>query len=384
MKKALLVLEDGTVFEGASFGADGEVFGTAVFNTLVSGYQELLTNPSSKGQVISITYPEIGAYGVNDEDVESPKVHASGFIVKRACTYDSNWRAKGKLPEYLKKNKVVAVENLDTRALLRHLKNSGEQKCVLTTKPGSKAALLKKLKAAVNPVETDLVAQVTTKEKYMWDMSKKITGLGLFAKEETYLKISDNKQKFKVAVIDCGVKYTFLSMLASANCAAAVFPASVKAEELLQGFDGVMVSNGPGDPSVPSYVTEEIKKLLGKIPVLGIDLGCLLLAAALGAKTYKMPAGHRGGNHSIKNLETGAVETAAQNHGYGIDAASLKKAGAKVTHMNLNDKSVEGIEAPSKMAFGVQYYPQARPGAHDAPYVFNKFIALMKSNKGAN
>jgi carbamoyl-phosphate synthase small subunit len=383
MKKALLMLEDGAVFEGVSFGAEGETFGTAVFNTSVSGYQEILTNPSSRGQVISITYPEIGAYGVNYEDVESPMIQASGLIVKRACTYESNWRARGRLPDYLKKNKIIGVENLDTRALLRHLKKSGEQKCVLTTKPGTKAALLKKLKAAVNPVETDLVADVTTKEKYIWDATKKITGLGLFAKEETYLKISDNKQKFKVAVIDCGIKYAFLQMLSSANCAATVFPASVKAEELFDGFNGVMISNGPGDPSVPGYITSEIKKLLGKIPVMGIDIGCLLLAIALGGKTHKMKAGHRGGNHSIKNLETGAVEVAAQNHGYAVDAASLKKAGVKVTHINLNDNSVEGIAAPEQKVFGVQYYPQARPGAHDAPYVFNKFIDLMKSKKGA-
>jgi carbamoyl-phosphate synthase small subunit len=360
------------------------VFGTAVFNTSVCGYQEILTNPSSKGQVISITYPEIGAYGVNKDDVESPKIQASGLILKRACNYDSNWRSEGRLPEYLKKNSVVGAENIDTRMLLRHLRKSGEIKCVLTTKAGSKAALLKKLKAAANPVETDLVAEVTAKEKYDWDMSKKVGGLGLFPKEMTYLKVSDNKQKLKVAVIDCGVKYAFLQMLASANCAPSVFPASVKAEEITGGFDGVMVSNGPGDPAIPSYISGEIKKLLGKIPMLGIDLGSQLLAIALGAKTYKMPAGHRGGNHSVKNLETGAVEVVAQNHGYAIEAESLKKTGVKVTHINLNDKTIEGIDAASQKAFGVQYYPQARPGAHDAPYVFGKFIDLMKSNKGAD
>ncbi|MCE5301000.1 MAG: glutamine-hydrolyzing carbamoyl-phosphate synthase small subunit, partial [Spirochaetia bacterium] len=363
----------------------GEVFGRIVFNTSVSGYQEILTNPSANGQVISITYPEIGAYGVNGEDSESVKVHAAGLIVKRGRGCVSNWRATGTLEDFLVKNGVTAADNIDTRKLLRHIRKNGEQKCILTTRPAAKNALLKKLKDTANPADGDLIKRVSTAKKYAYDSSKKLVPLGLFPKEAQYLKVSDNKINYKVAVIDCGVKTSLLAMLASANCEPVVFPATVKAAELLKGFNGVLVSNGPGDPEAAPYVAETVNEILGKVPVLGIGMGCQLLAIALGGRTYRMVSGHRGGNHSVKNTMTGAVEVVSQNHGYAIDGESFDGSTSRVriTHVNLNDMTVEGIEAASLKAFGVLYYPQAGPGAHDASYVFNRFIGYMKNKKGA-
>jgi len=376
MKRAILVLEDGTTFEGRACGAAGEAFGRCVYNTSAAGYQEALSSPSSAGNVIAFTYPEIGAYGVNSGDAESGRIHAAAAVFKRLSPAPSSWRAEGSLRDYLVKNRVVAAENMDTRAVLRHIRKRGEMNCILTTKQGTAGGVLKRLKS----FKARPAADAPVKKEYTWPAAKTLQLIKIFNKESSYIRIVKKPGKFRVAVIDCGVNESFLRMLASAGCGPVVMPAQAKAEQLLKrGIDGVFISNGPGGPALREGVAAEVRKVAGKKPILGIGLGCQILALALGGKVYEMKSGHRGANHSVKNLRTGSVEVVSQDHGYAIDKKSFpKNSGVSITHINLNDGTVEGIEAAKLKCFGVQYYPQARPGAHDAPYVFGKFIDYMR------
>jgi carbamoyl-phosphate synthase small subunit len=360
MKKCILALEDGLIFEGSSCGHDGESYGEVVFNTAMSGYQEVLTDPSYKGQFVTMTYPLIGNYGVNDEDVESSRPWVEGYIMKECSKVTSNWRAKKSLREYLKDNKIVAIEGIDTRSLTKHLRDHGAKKAVLSTIETDHKKLVEKAKNSLSIIGVDLVKSVTCEKKYSWN----------------------TKGKFKVVVLDCGIKYQTLRMLAARDCKVEVVPASTTAEEILKMKpDGVQLSNGPGDPEGVPYVIETVRKLIGKVPIFGICLGHQMIGLALGGKTFKLKFGHHGGNHPVKDLKTGKVEITVQNHNFCVDIDSLDKKAIEVTHINLNDQTVEGIKHKKFPLFSVQYHPEAAPGPHDAAYLFDRFVKMMKDKR---
>jgi len=361
MKKAIIVLEDGFMLEGVSFGAEGEALGEVVFNTSMTGYQEILTDPSYKGQIVTMTYPLIGNYGVNDEDLESVRPWAEGFIVKERSRVYSNWRGKLSLADYLAKHKIVAIEGVDTRALTRRLRLSGAMRGIVSTIDLNKESLLAKCLVSPGMIGRDLIKEVTCKVPYEWGTGKK---------------------EFFVVAFDFGIKYNSLRLLAKAGCRVKVVPAITSAKDVLaMKPDGVFLSNGPGDPAALSYVVDEIKALIGgRVPLFGICLGHQLLARALGGKTYKLKYGHHGGNHPVMDLETRKVEITAQNHGFCVDMDSIKDKSVKLTHVNLYDKTTEGLRHKKLPLFCVQYHPEAGPGPHDAGYLFGRFIDMMKSH----
>jgi carbamoyl-phosphate synthase small subunit len=384
ISKAVLMLEDGTYFEGISAGADGEAYGEIVFNTSMMGYQEILTDPSYKGQIVTMTYTEIGNYGFNYEDVESIKPWVEGFVVKEMSKISSNWRAKGALSDYLKKYNIPAIEGIDTRALTKHIRDFGAMRSVLSTIDLNPKSLLKKVKASESIVGKDLVKFVTTQKEYEWQADKKLSRLNIFNNENKFLKIYNNKKSYKVVAFDCGIKHEILRIFSELNCKVIVVPANTDAERIKKlNPDGIFLSNGPGDPEGVPYVYETINKLLGFRPIFGICFGHQFLALALGGKTYKMKFGHRGANHPVIDLKTKKIDITVQNHGFAVDAESFKKSKYKVniTHLNLNDKTVEGLEVPEIKAFSVQYHPEASAGPHDARYVFIKFIKNMEQWK---
>lgn len=359
--KAVLVLEDGTIFEGEGFGKSAEAIGEVVFNTSITGYQEIITDPSYKGQIVTMTYPLIGNYGVNEEDVESSKPWLEGFVVKELSAIRSNWRSTMSLDDYLKKYNIVGIQGIDTRALTRHIRTQGAMQGVISTKDFDKESLLKKVKAAPSLEGVDLVREVTCKEPYLWQHRA--------------------KQKFKVVVLDCGVKFNILRHLDAHGCKITVLPATTKAEEILKlKPDGVLLSNGPGDPAAVTYVIQTARQLIGKIPIFGICLGHQMLGLALGGKTYKLKFGHHGGNHPVKDLKTGKVAITAQNHGFNVNMKSMSSKGVVMTHVNLYDNTAEGMESKKLKFFSVQYHPEASPGPHEAGVLFNKFMELMKKN----
>jgi len=355
-KKALLVLEDGKFFEGYSFGAEGEATGEVVFNTSMMGYQEILTDPSYKGQIVTMTYPLIGNYGANDEDFESTKPWVEGFVVREYSKIHSNWRAKKSLDEFLKKHNIVGIEEVDTRALTKHIRLQGAMKGIISTLSDDIKTLTEKAKRSPGVVGQDLVKDVSCKKRWWWK----------------------KEGRYKVIVVDCGVKFNILREISRFDCKVKVVPAKTSYQEILDlKPDGVIFSNGPGDPAAIPYVVETAKNLIGKVPLFGICLGHQVLGQALGGKTYKLKFGHHGGNHPVKDVKTGKVAITAQNHGFCVDIASLPDE-VEITHINLYDNTLEGIRHKKLPLFSVQFHPEASPGPHDAAYLFEEFFELIK------
>jgi len=367
--KAILLLEDGAIFKGRSFGARGQKCGEVVFNTSMTGYQEILTDPSYNEQIITMTYPLIGNYGTNNVDCESKKIFAAGFIVKENCPYPSNWRGKTSLSDYLKANNVVGLEGIDTRELVKHIRTQGAMRGIISATEFSVKKLRRKLEKYHGLVGRDIVKDVTIKKSYSWDE-------GVI--DVLTRRVEKPPRKYKVIAFDFGIKQNILRLLRSHGCDVTVIPAQTSAKEVLaQKPDGVFLSNGPGDPAAVTYAIETVKQLLGKVPIFGICLGHQILALALGGRTYKLKFGHRGANHPVKNLQTGRIEITSQNHGFCVDLDSLKDKDVELTHMNLDDNTLEGIKCKKFSAFSVQYHPEASPGPHDASYLFKTFIDLM-------
>jgi carbamoyl-phosphate synthase small subunit len=359
-QKAILFLEDGLFFKGKSLGSLGETSGEVCFNTGMTGYQEILTDPSYAKQMIVMCSPHIGNYGTNESDIESSNIHASGFIIKNESLSPSNWRSSSSLEEFLKSNRVVGIQDIDTRALTIHIRNNGSMKGIISTNDFNIDSLAKKIKDVPSMEGLDLAKEVSRKEK-------------------TTLCIVDNP-KYKIAAIDYGMKSNIYDILLANNAEVTIFPAFVTAEEVLKyNPDGIFLSNGPGDPSAVSYGIEAVKKLLGTKPIFGICLGHQILALALEAKTFKMKFGHRGINQPVKNLKTNKIEITSQNHGFAVSDNSLAS-NIKVTHTHLNDNTIAGIECEDMKAYSVQYHPEASPGPHDSRYVFKKFFNMMDSN----
>jgi len=367
--KAILLLEDGTVFEGTSFGAKGQKCGEVVFNTSMAGYQEILTDPSYHEQIITMTYPLIGNYGTNKADTESRKIFARGLIVKENCDYPSSWRNTQSLTDYLKANNVAGLEGIDTRALVKHIRIAGAMRGIISSTEFGITSLKKKLQQYPSLVGRDIVKDVTGKKSYCWDKG--------------VIDVLNNREirpdkKYRIVAFDYGIKHNILRLLRSHGCDVYVTPAVTTAKEVLaQKPDGVFLSNGPGDPAPVSYAIKTIQELLGKVPIFGICLGHQLLALALGAKTYKLKFGHRGANHPVQNLRTGKIEITCQNHGFCVDMDSLNNKAVELTHLNLNDNTIEGIRCKERPAFSVQYHPEASPGPHDSNYLFETFTKLM-------
>ncbi len=359
MKRAILVLDNGEVFEGQALGYEGETTGEVVFNTSMTGYQEILTDPSYAGQMVTMTYTEIGNYGTNSEDVESEKIQAAGFIVRNASGIASNYRSEKDLDTYLKENKIVAIQGIDTRKLTRILRISGSMNGIISHKDFDIASLKKKLAATPSMEGLDLVQKVTIDKEIRYNEHK--------------------AGRPHVVAIHTGVKLNILRLIAARDINITLVPAKWTSEQILALHpDGVFLANGPGDPAAVKYTIQAIKGLLGQKPLFGICLGHQLLAHALGARTYKLKFGHRGGNQPVKNLRTGSVEITAQNHGFAVDEKTLPPE-VEVSHINLNDQTVEGIRHKTLPVFSVQYHPEASPGPHDSFYLFDEFVALFKS-----
>ncbi|CAN2039634.1 Carbamoyl phosphate synthase small chain [Candidatus Magnetomoraceae bacterium gMMP-15] len=374
MKKALLALEDGRTFECQSFTGDCEAFSEVVFNTGMTGYQEILTDPSYKGQMVTMTYPLIGNYGVNPEDIESDRIRVSALLVKEYQSFPNNYRSTARLDEYLKKENIPGVEGLDTRALTRHIRQAGAMRAAISTKDLDPVSLVKRVKDSKSIIGQDLVQKVTTSKPYQWLNGRSVYNISVLDKSIWHEK----GKKYSVAVFDFGVKYNILRCLENAGFEIIVLPASTPAETIHKMEpDGIFLSNGPGDPEPISYATETIKKLLDYRPIFGICLGIQLLGLALGGKTYKLKFGHRGSNQPVKNLATGRVEITSQNHGFAVDIETLPKNDIEITHINLNDNTLEGFQHKHLPIFAVQYHPEACPGPHDAAYLFNEFKKLI-------
>ncbi len=378
---AKLALEDGTIFAGTAFGATATSVGEVVFNTSLSGYQEILTDPSYKGQIITMTYPQIGNYGIADQaDYESAKPQIEGFIVKDLSPIASNFRSVETLHDYLARHGIPGIAGIDTRALVTKLRTQGALKGVLCTDPSliqNDVDLVQRANAWSGMNGLDLAKVVTPAATYTWGESK-----GTWAQLTDHHSAGSLEKQHHVVAIDCGLKRNILRNLVQSGCRVTVVPAFASAEEILgHNPDGVFVSNGPGDPQPVTYVQNSLKKLIGKKPIFGICLGHQLLGLALGAKTYKLKFGHRGGNQPVQNTGTGKVEITSQNHGFAVDAPSLQAGGGEPTHINLNDRTLEGFRHTSEPIFAVQYHPEASPGPHDATYLFDCFIDMIKTGR---
>ncbi|MYA71426.1 glutamine-hydrolyzing carbamoyl-phosphate synthase small subunit [Candidatus Poribacteria bacterium] len=396
IKSVILALADGTVFEGEQFGATGETVGEVVFNTSMTGYQEVLTDPSYKGQIVTMTYPLIGNYGCNEADVESSGPQVEGFVVREYSAYHSNWRSKWSLDAYLAEHNIIGIQGIDTRALTRRLRVHGVMNGCLSTEDLNPESLVAKAKAWRGLVGWDLVQRVTCPNPYAWGNSSRLSVVGCRLREdaiESESSLTENRKDFsqeksepitdnhyKVIALDFGIKYNILRQLTEHGCEVQVVPAQTSAEEILAAEpDGVFLSNGPGDPMPVGYAIETIQDLIGKKPLFGICLGHQLLGLALGGKTFKLKFGHRGANQPVKHFETDKVEITSQNHGFCVDIDSLPNS-VDITHINLNDDTLEGIQHREYPVFSVQYHPEASPGPHDASYLFSRFTEMMKSD----
>jgi carbamoyl-phosphate synthase small subunit len=372
--KALLLLEDGAVFRGYAFAGHGRALGEVVFNTGMTGYQEVLTDPSYKGQIVAMTYPLTGTYGINDEDMESAAIQVEGFIVKEYQDFASNWQSTRSLADFLNEHNKIGIEGIDTRALTRHIRLAGAMRGIIATDTEDIPRLMDEVQSFPGLNGIDLVQHVTCQKPYRWLKGPQ--------PDTAPVAWSEGDSSFRVAAIDCGVKYNILRKLEEAGCQTIVYPAHTSAEEILAGQpDGIFLSNGPGDPAAVHYVIDTVRKLLGKRPVFGICLGHQIMGLSLGGETFKLKFGHRGVNQPVKDLTTGKVEITSQNHGFCVDPDSLKKLPVKLTHVNLNDNTLEGMQHLDLPAFSVQYHPEASPGPHDASYLFDRFVELMRRSR---
>jgi carbamoyl-phosphate synthase small subunit len=366
--KAVLLLQDGTLFPGRAFGAAGEACAEVVFNTSLSGYQEVLSDPSYAGQMVLMTYPHIGNYGINDEDQESRSCFLSAFIVKEYCSYPSSWRSQIDLAEFMAQNGVIGLEGVDTRALTRHIREAGAMPGIISTEDFDPESLKAKLEKWPGIEGVNMVAGVTAAASYTWQQSTWDLKNGYS---------DDIRAEKKVVVYDFGVKYNILRLLKEVGCQVTVVPAGTSARDVLKlNPDGLFLSNGPGDPAALGEIVGEIKQLIGKLPICGICLGHQILGQALGGKTYKLKFGHHGSNHPVMDLTTREVEITAQNHGFCVDVDSLGDE-VEVTHINLNDQTVEGLRHRKYPLFSFQYHPESSPGPHDSAYLFKRFRNLM-------
>lgn len=375
--KAILALEDGRTFACRSFTGPGEVGGEVVFNTAMSGYQEVLTDPSYSGQLVTMTYPLIGNYGVNFEDVESARVRVAAFIVREYQPYFSNFRATSSLADYLMENQIIGVDSLDTRALTRHIRNAGAMRAIISTQTLDPEILVQKAKALPSMAGLDLAKTVTQEQPYRWvDNRPEMIDTHQTVLDDRIWRHRDTRQS--VVAIDYGIKYNILRCLTHCNLEVVVVPAFTDAQTIQKmAPNGIFLSNGPGDPQPVDYGIRTVKALLGYRPMFGICLGHQILGLALGGKTYKLKFGHRGINHPVKHLQTGKVEITSQNHGFCVDADSLDPKQVEVTHINLNDNTLEGFRHKQMPVLAIQYHPEASPGPHDAHYLFDEFKAMM-------
>jgi carbamoyl-phosphate synthase small subunit len=366
MAQARLILEDGTAYEGESFGATGDAIGEVVFNTSLTGYQEIATDPSYRFQIVVMTYPHIGNYGVENVVEQSDEPQVAGFVVRDVIEEPSSAHSEGSLGDYFHRTKVTAIAGVDTRALTRKIRTEGAMRGMITMD-------------MQRPV-SDIVAELLRSPSMSGlDLVQRVTALRPYSFEEL------SEPALRVAVYDFGVKRDILRQLTKQGCDVTVFPATTHAEEILdRGFDGVLLSNGPGDPEPVTYAQENIRQLIGKVPVFGICLGHQLLGLALGGRTYKLKFGHRGGNHPVKDLRSGRVEITAQNHGFSVDPDSLSENDVEFTHINLNDQTLEGFRHRREPVVAVQYHPEAAPGPHDSFYLFNDFVRMMEEWKSRN
>jgi carbamoyl-phosphate synthase small subunit len=384
--RAVLALEDGKVFEGRAFGRRGEVTGEVVFNTALCGYQEVLTDPSYAGQIVTMTYPHIGNYGVNREDVESARPQVAGFVVREAATVVSSWRASGPLDGYLDEHAIVGISEIDTRALTRHLRTYGAKRGVISAVDHDHASLVAKARAARSMVGLDLAREVTCKAPWSFDPhaegENRPGPLVPVLRGTEGKALREGERPYAVVAYDFGMKQNILRNLVAAGCRVTVVPATTPADEALAfGPEGIFLSNGPGDPEPCTYAIEAAKRFVETLPVFGICLGHQILGLACGGKTYKLKFGHRGANHPVKNIETGQVEITSQNHGFCIEPSLFESDEFVLTHRNLNDGTVEGFRMKSRPVLSVQYHPEASPGPHDSHYLFGDFVQMMRARR---
>ncbi len=389
MKRAIIALEDGKTFEGEAFAGSGEAYGELVFNTSMTGYQEILTDPSYHEQVVTLTYPLIGNYGINPEDVESARIRPAALVIGEYSRIPSNWRCRMTLKEYLESEGKIGVHQVDTRAITLHIRSLGAMKCIVSTEDDNKERLVEKARAWRGFIGRDIASEVSATERYVWPGPHEAGGaLPLIAREgvRAYDKVfrrPPHPPRFRVAVLDCGLKFNQLRLLTRLGCRCEVFPIGAPAEEILETKpDGFFISNGPGDPAGVMPIISKIRKIaMSGLPTFGICFGHQLLGLALGGRTYKLKFGHRGGNQPVLDRTTGRVEITSQNHGFAVDIESLPPE-VETTHINLNDQTSEGLRHRELPVFAVQYHPEAAPGPHDATYLFERFVALMEAARG--
>ncbi len=375
MNTAMLALEDGTVFEGRSFGAPSESYGEVVFNTSIAGYQEIFTDPSYAGQIVVLTNPQIGNYGANAEDSESRKPFIEGLVVREISPVASNWRSEEHAEHFLASHNIPVASGVDTRALVRHLRSRGVMRGVLSGMGGDPKVLIEKARNIPSMTGLDLATRVSTKEAYSW-----AAGVDACSPSDRVAKAVEPRHH--VVAYDYGIKRNILRKLVHTGARVTVVPAMTSAEDVLSlKPDGVFLSNGPGDPEPLEYQTQQVRNLLGKTPIFGICLGHQIMGRALGGKTFKLKFGHRGGNHPVLNHVTGKVEITSHNHGFAVDSSSLKDSEVELTHINLNDQTLEGFRLRNHPAFCVQYHPEAAPGPHDSYYLFDDFMKMMDEYK---